>query len=76
MARSHTPMTPMAASIKKAIRAGRGPLTTSAIAVSPPSTTNHGVSTSKTRSGSSRRSSMKLPIGSVMPKMNDAGSCT
>ena len=56
--------------------AGRSPLSTKAIAVSPPSTTNQGVSTSSIRSGSRKYSSMKLPIGSVMPKMNEFGSCT
>ena len=42
----------------------------------PTSTMNHGVSTSKTRSGSSLYSTRKLPIGSVIPNMNDVGSCT
>ena len=56
--------------------AGRSPLSTKAIAVSPPSTMNQGVSTSTLRSGSRRYSSRKFPIGSVMPKMNEFGSCT
>ena len=56
--------------------AGRGPLTSSAIAARPRIVTNHGISTSQTRNGSSAYSTRKLPIGSVMPKTNDAGSCT
>ena len=76
MAGSQTPMIPIAASITRAVIAGRIPLSTNAIAVSPPSTMNQGVSTSSTRSGSSRFWSMKLPIGSVIWKTNELGSCT
>ncbi len=76
IASAQTPITPIAASIRKAVIAGRSPLSTKAIAVRPPSTMNHGVSTSTLRSGSRRYSSRKFPIGSVMPKMNELGSCT
>ena len=47
-----------------------------AIAPSPAIVTNHGISTRKTRSGSSAYSTRKFPIGSVIPKMNDDGSWT
>ena len=68
---AQTPMTPIAASISSTVIAGRRPLSTNAIAVRPPSTTNQGVSISTTRSGSSKYSSRKFPIGSVIPKMNE-----
>ena len=48
----------------------------SAIALSPAIVTNHGSSTRKTRSGSSAYLTRKLPIGSVIPKMNELGSWT
>ena len=76
IAGSQTPITPIAASIRNAVIAGRRPLITKAIAVRPPSTTNQGVSTRNTRSGSSMYSSRKFPIGSVIPKTNEFGSCT
>ncbi len=69
-------MTPITSSIRNAVIAGRRPLITKAIASRPASTMNHGVSTSTLRSGSSMYSSRKFPIGSVMPKTNEAGSCT
>ena len=76
IAGSHTPMIPIASSISATVIAGRRPLVRNAIAASPAIVTNHGISTSNTRSGSSAYLTRKLPIGSVMPKMNDAGSCT
>ena len=76
IAGSQTPITPIAASIASAVIAARRPLMIQAIAKSPKSVTNHGVSTRNTRSGSSAYSTRKLPIGSVIPKTNDVGSCT
>ena len=76
IAGSQTPMMPIRASIRKAVIAGRGPLRTYAIAVRQPSTTNQGVSISRFWIGWSRRSRMKFPTASVMPKTNVVGSWT
>ena len=73
---SHTPITPIAASIRSAVIAGRIPLSTKAISVRPPRVTNHGDSTSSRRSGSRKFVRMKFPIGSVILKMSESGSCT
>ena len=76
IAGSQTPMTPIASSISSD-RDRRPPAADrNAIAASPAIVTNHGISTSNTRSGSSAYLTRKFPIGSVMPKMNDDGSCT
>ncbi len=69
-------MIPIASSISTTVTAGRMPLTRNEIAPNPAIVTNHGISTSQTRSGSSAYLTRKFPIGSVIPKMNDVGSWT
>ena len=71
---SQTPMTPIAASIRSAVTAGRIPLSTKAIRVRPPRVTNQGDSTSRRRSGSRKFVRMKFPIGSVIWKISELGS--
>jgi hypothetical protein len=74
MAGSQTPMTPIRASMRNVVIAGRSPLSTYAIAVRQPSTMNQGVSISRFWTGWSIFSRMKLPTGSVMLKTNEVGS--
>ena len=69
-------MTPISASMRNAVIAGRRPEITKAISVSPASVVNQGPSMRNACSGSRRCTRMKLPIGSVMWKTNDVGSCT
>ena len=76
IAGSHTPMNPISTSIRNAVIAGRRPLSTKASAVAQPITMNQGVSISRFWTGWSSFSRMKLPTGSVMPKMNELGSWT
>ena len=56
--------------------AGRRPLIRYAINVSPPRVTNHGVPIRNPCKGSSALVSRKFPIGSVIWKTHDVGSCT
>ena len=51
IAESHSPITPISASIRSVVTAARRPLTTSAISVTPIRITGHGVSTRKFRNG-------------------------
>ena len=73
IAGSQTPMIPIASSIAATVIAGPQAADDERDRGSPAIVTNHGSSTSKTRSGSSAYSTRKLPIGSVIPKMNESG---
>ena len=69
-------MTPISESIRNVVIADRRPLTTSAISVIPTSVTGHGVSTRKSRNGTSPYWTMWSPTQLVIWKRNVSGFWT
>ncbi len=73
----HSPTTPISANMAAVVTAGRMPLRTNAIAVSPASVTNQGVSTRKVSSGCSMYVTRNVPSGFVMSlNRKVVGFCT
>ena len=61
IAGSHMPITPIAANMANVVTAGRTPLTTKAIAVTPSRVVSHGASTRNCISGWTSSTTMKFP---------------
>ena len=68
IASGHSPRKPISANISAVVIAGRRPLSTYAIAISPASVMSQGVSTRNVSSGWSMCATRKFPIGFVMSR--------